>query len=95
MCKCKCGLNESVCNSKQKWSRDECWCECKELDDSDPCRKDYMWNTSTCCCKCNKACKVDECLDIKNCSCKRQLIGKPIVLAILPSSVNRRWYLIY
>ena len=26
-------LNESVCNSKQKWNHDECWCECKELDD--------------------------------------------------------------
>ena len=30
-CKCKCRLNESVCNSKQKWNNDECWCEYKEL----------------------------------------------------------------
>lgn len=29
---CKCGFNESVCNSKQKWYQDECRCECKELD---------------------------------------------------------------
>ena len=28
----KCGLNESVCNSKQKQNHDECWCECEELD---------------------------------------------------------------
>ena len=31
-CKCKCKLNESVCNLKQKWNRDECCCECKETD---------------------------------------------------------------
>ena len=27
-----CGLNESVCNLKQEWNHDECWCECKEFD---------------------------------------------------------------
>ena len=32
-CNCKCELNESVCNSKQKWNHNERWCECKELDD--------------------------------------------------------------
>ena len=31
-CACRCGLNESVCNSKQKWNHDECRSECKELD---------------------------------------------------------------
>ena len=24
-CECKCGLNESVCNSKKTWNHDECW----------------------------------------------------------------------
>ena len=33
LCECKCGLNESVCNTKQKSNNDECPCECKELDD--------------------------------------------------------------
>ena len=28
-CECKCGLNESVCNSKQKWNHDKCRRECK------------------------------------------------------------------
>ena len=32
-CNCKCELNESVCNSKQKWNHNKRWCECKELDD--------------------------------------------------------------
>ena len=30
---CKCRLNESVCNSKQKWIYEEFWCEWNELDD--------------------------------------------------------------
>ena len=28
-CECKCGLNESVCNSNQKLHPNECRCECK------------------------------------------------------------------
>ena len=43
----------SVCNSKQKWNNDECWCEHKELDDWSSCKDDYMWNPSTCDCDCN------------------------------------------
>ena len=31
-CECKCGLNETVSNSKQKYYHGECQCECKELD---------------------------------------------------------------
>ena len=46
--KCKCGLNETLCNSNEKWDHDECWCKCKELDDWSSCRDDYMWNPSTC-----------------------------------------------
>ena len=30
-CKCKCRLNASVCNNKQRWNDDKCRCECKEL----------------------------------------------------------------
>ena len=26
-------------------------------------------------CECDKACKIDEYLDIKNCSCEKRLIG--------------------
>ena len=43
-CECKCRLNESVCNLKQKRSHDEC-ChnnKCKELDDWGSCKNDYM-----------------------------------------------------
>ena len=32
-CKCKCKLDASVCNNKQRWNDDKCRCECKELID--------------------------------------------------------------
>ena len=32
-CKCKCRLNESVCNNKQRWNKDKCRRQCKELID--------------------------------------------------------------
>ena len=55
------GLNDRVCNPKQKWNPDECQCECKELDDRGFCeeKKNYKWSPSSCECECNKACKID------------------------------------
>ena len=47
----KCGSSESVCNSQQKWTHNECRCECKHLDDWRSCEKGYMWNHSKCNCK--------------------------------------------
>ena len=29
-CKCKCRLDASVCNNKQRWDEDKCRCECRE-----------------------------------------------------------------
>ena len=37
ICKCKCRLDASVCNNKQRCNGDKCRCECKELID-----KGYM-----------------------------------------------------
>ena len=39
-----------------------------------------MWNATAYDCECNKASKINEYLDIKNCSCKKLLVGK-LVLA--------------
>ena len=36
-CKCKCRLDASVCNNKQRWNEDKCRCECKELIDKSVC----------------------------------------------------------
>ena len=38
-----------------------------------------MWNLSTCNSECNKAFKIDEYLNIKNCSCEKRLIGKLVL----------------
>ena len=73
---CNCGLNENVCNSLQKSNHAACWCKCKELNDWSSCINYYIWNPSMCDCECNKACKIDEYLDIKNCSRKKQLLYK-------------------
>ena len=40
-CKCKCRLDASVCNNKQRWNNDKCRCECKELIDKGVCDKRY------------------------------------------------------
>ena len=75
---CKCRLNKSICKSKQKWNHNECRCECKKLGDVKS-KKSYMWNLSTCNCECNKACKSNQYLDTKNCSCEKCLIGKLVL----------------
>ena len=48
----------------------------KKLDDWISCKDDYMWNPNTCDSDSNEVCKIEEYLDIKNCSCKKHLFGK-------------------
>ena len=36
-CKCKCRLDASVCNNKQRWNDNKCRCECRELIDKGGC----------------------------------------------------------
>ena len=38
-----------------------------------------MWNQRKCECMCNKAPKIDQSLDIKHCSRKKQLFGTPVL----------------
>ena len=71
-CKCKCRLDTSVCNNKQRWDDDKCWCECKELIDKGVCDKGYTWNPSKCECECDKSCDVG----YKNCKCRKKLVDK-------------------
>ena len=63
-CRCKCRLNESVCNTKQEWHHNDCKCECKEINVWSSWKDDDMWNHGMCDCKCNKGCKIDEYLVI-------------------------------
>ena len=74
-CKCKCRLDASVCNNKQRWNEDKCRCECKELIDEGICDKGFNWNPSSCECECDN-CDVIEYLDYKNCKCRKKLADK-------------------
>ena len=74
MCKCKCRLDASVCNNKQRWNDDKCRCECKELIDKGVCDKGYACNPSEC--ECDKPCDVGEYLDYENCKCRKRLVDK-------------------
>ena len=76
MGKCKCGLDASVCNNKQRSNDDKCRCECKELVDKGVCDKGYIWNPSNCECECDKSSDVGEYLDYENCKCRKILIDK-------------------
>ena len=66
LCKCKCTLNETVCNSKQKQNHNEYPCECKKLRYWISCKDDYMWNPSISDFHCKKTCEIDKCSNIKN-----------------------------
>ena len=77
-CKCKCRLDASVCNNKQRWNEDKCRCECKELIDKCICDKRFIWNRSNCECECDKSCDVGEYLDYKNCKCRKKSVDKLI-----------------
>ena len=75
-CKCKCRLDASVCNNKQHWNDDKCWCEWKELVDKGVCNKGYPWNPSNCECECDKSCDVGKYFDYENCKCRKRLVDK-------------------
>ena len=84
-CQCKCGINESLCNSKQKWNHNECRCECKELDDSVSCKNDYMCNHRMCDCKCNKHVKL------KNIWIRKIILVKNVLLANKYQNVKMKY----
>ena len=75
-CKCKCRLDASVCDNKQRWNEDKCRCECKKLIDKGMCDKGFTWNPSNCECECDKSCDVGEYLNYKNCKCRKRIIDK-------------------
>ena len=75
-CKCECRLDVIVCNDKQRWNNDKCWCECKELIGKGVCDKGFTLNPSNCEWECNKPCDFNEYLDYKNCKCKKSWVNK-------------------
>ena len=77
-CKCKCRLDASVWDNRQRCNNDKCKCGCKELIDKGICDKGYIWNPSNCKCECDKSCDFGEYLDYENCKCRKRLVEKLI-----------------
>ena len=73
-CKCKCKLDASICNNKQRSNDDKCRCECKELIDKGVCNKGFIWNL--CECECDKSCDIGEYLGYEKCKCRRKLVDE-------------------
>ena len=104
-CKCKCRLDASISNNKQRWNDDKCRCGYKELIDKGRCDKGFIWNPSNCECGCDKSCGIGEYLDHKNFNCRKKIIDKLVeecsenidgnemlyneTLDIIPSSDNK------
>ena len=74
--KCKCRLDASVCNNKQRWNEGKCRCECKKLIDKGLWDKRFIWNISNCEWECDKSYDVAEYLDCENCKCRKKLVDK-------------------
>ena len=74
MCKCKCRLDGSVCNNKERWNDHKCRCECKELIEKSVCDKGFIWHPSNC--ERNKSCDVGKYLDYENCSWRKKIVDK-------------------
>ena len=75
-CKCKCRLDASVWNNKQRWNDDKCRCGCKELIDKGVCDKGFIWNPSNCECECDKSRDVGVYSDYENCKCRKKLFDQ-------------------
>ena len=67
-----------VGNDKQRWNKNKCRCECRELIDKGICHKGFIWNPSNSECECDKTCDIGECLNYKNCKCRKKLVDKLI-----------------
>ena len=74
-CKCKCRLDVSLCNNKQRWNENKCRCQCREeLSDKERRDKGFIWNPSNCNCECDKSCDIGQYLDYKSCKCRRKIV---------------------
>ena len=75
-CKCKCRLDVSVRDNKQRWNKDKWRYECKELIDECICDKRFIWNPSICEWGCDKLSDIWQYLDYKDCKCRKKLIDQ-------------------
>ena len=86
----KCESNGNICNSRQKWNHNSVGVSLNNymiavLAKIVAC--EILVNVLGAC-ECSKICKIDEILDIKNCSSNKCLIGK-LVLECENKTLNR------
>ena len=75
-CKCKCRLDGTVFNNKQRWNEEKCRCKSREeLNDKERCDKGFLRNPSNCNCECDRSCDIGEYLGHKNCKCRQKIDG--------------------
>ena len=91
-CKCKCWLDPSVCNNKQRRNNDKCRCEYKGLIDNRRCGKGFIWNPCNCECECDKLCDAGEYLDYKNYKYRKILTDKRVEQCSENIDENERIY---
>ena len=62
-CKCKCKLDGSVCNNKQRQNEVKCRCECKELIDKCMCVVKDLFGV-----------QLIVSVNVTNCKCRKKLV---------------------
>ena len=67
--RCKCRLDASIFNNKQRWNDDKCRSECNKLVHKGVCDEGFIWNPSNCECECE--CDIGEHLDYENRKCRK------------------------
>ena len=75
-CKCKCRLDASFSNNKERCNDDKCRCEWKELIYKGACDKGSNQNQSNCKCERDKSCDNGYYLDYENCKGRKKLVNK-------------------
>ena len=76
-CKCKYGLDASVCSNKHRWNDDKCSCECNELIDKGVC---VCVCVCVCLCVCVFVCLcVYVCVCMCVCVCNKVFIWNPSI----------------
>ena len=97
-CKCKCRLDASVCNNKQRWNNDKCQCECKELIDKGISNGGEYLDYENCKCRkrlmdklieeCNENIEETSLIKINSAKCKSNSWILHIVLSSIFFTIN-------
>ena len=89
-CKCIYRLYKIICNSEERFNKDQCRCECKKLIDKGACNKGYIFDPSHCKCECDKWCNTSQYLDYLDCKCKKKIIDLIVEKCIEYDNITKK-----